>query len=170
MARKSAIELVATPGVAVERVQLAHRLEPEGRGGVAQPQHVGGEIEDHRPHRRVVVGDLGEEAAHQRPEPAGDGAHHSALADDAEAAQPQRHLAHQLRGPGPRAPGPPPGRPSVTWGMVPRKAAVRTEPAMRTKKMPLSTGLRDPSSAPGRQALRPWCTKGSGRGHSRRQR
>ncbi len=41
---------------------------------------------------------------------------------------------------------------SVTRGMVPRKDAVRTEPAMRTKKMPLSTGPPHPSSAPGRGA------------------
>ena len=39
---------------------------------------------------------------------------------------------------------------AVTRGMVPRKAAVRTEPATRTRKIPLSTGAQYPISGPGR--------------------
>ncbi len=152
MARKSAIELVATPGPRVEGVQLGHRLEPERRRGVPQPEHVRGEVEDHRPHRGVILRDLREEPAHERAQrrarwtasvrPRGRCPSSRATAPSG---PPARWRAR------PRT-WPPSSEASVTLGMVPRKDAVRTEPAMRTKKMPLSTGPPHPSSAPGRGA------------------
>ena len=50
----------------VEPLEIAHRLESEGGGGVAEPEHVGGDVEDHGPHGRGSGGHLGEEAAEDR--------------------------------------------------------------------------------------------------------
>lgn len=50
-------------GLAIQRLELTHRIEPEWRGGVIEPQHVGGDIHHHRALRRMALRHAGEEVA-----------------------------------------------------------------------------------------------------------
>ena len=85
-------------GLAVERLQLAHGLQAQRRGGVVEPERVGREVHHDGAAGGVAVGDAGEQAPEQRPERARHGLDHAALLADAHEPQPQAHDAGEPEG------------------------------------------------------------------------
>lgn len=47
------------PLLLMQAAEFLHRLDPEGRRGIPQPEHVAGNVHDHRAHRGMALGNAG---------------------------------------------------------------------------------------------------------------
>jgi hypothetical protein len=163
MARKSAIELVATPGWRLSVFSSLIALRPNGVAALPSPSMFAARLRIIEPIAGWSSGTSGNSrrmsgrsarAMERMSPPSRTMAiipSQSAICPTSPRARSTEALAAVSEA-------------SVTRGMVPRKAAVRTEPAMRTRKMPLSTGVQDPISGPGRPGS---CQPGAGNAASR---
>jgi hypothetical protein len=89
------LRIAGRVGARVERLQLAHRAQADGRGGVVQAQHVRGEIQRDEADRRMAARHLGHEAREQRPQRPGEQVHEARALGDAQEAQPQGERAEE---------------------------------------------------------------------------
>ena len=64
--QKCAHRISGDAGARVERFQIAHGSQTERRRGVAESEHVGRHVHQHRSHRRMIRWNFGEKSAHQR--------------------------------------------------------------------------------------------------------
>ena len=92
---KGAHRIGGGAGMRIQFLQPLHGLEAERRGGIAQPQHVCGDIHHHGAHRRVIRRNLGEEQAQDRPQEARQDLHQPGFLRQPHDAQPKRHRPHQ---------------------------------------------------------------------------
>ncbi len=82
----------------VEPVELLHGADAERRRGVAEAEHVGGDVHDHRAHGRVLGRDLGKQPRHQRPDQPRYGDEQTRGFAHLHDAEEQRHDADQADG------------------------------------------------------------------------
>jgi hypothetical protein len=81
----------------VQLLQLLHGFEPQRRRRVVEPQHVGGEVHDHRTMNRMVARDLRKQPVEERPHHLRQGFDHAALLPNTHQSQPQRQDAGQAQ-------------------------------------------------------------------------
>ena len=89
----------------VQRVQLFHGADAEGRGGVAETQQIGGDIHHNGAHGGVAGRHIGKQAPQQRGQQPCRGGEQSAGLGHLHQPEEQRHDAHQPEGEGHRALG-----------------------------------------------------------------
>jgi len=82
----------------VEAIELHHGLQPKGRRRIAQTQHIGGNIHDHHAHRGMIFGNLREETAHDRSNPARNNLQQSPVLGHTHQTQPKGHDTNQTNG------------------------------------------------------------------------
>src|SRR5690606_25991956 len=83
-------------GFVVQLLQLFHGFQPEGSGGVGQPQQVGRDVEGHRGQRRVSFGHVGKQRAQQGRQPPCQRRQHAGLLGDAADAEPEGDDGQQV--------------------------------------------------------------------------
>ena len=91
IARNVHIAFVATPGSRIERLEIAHRAQTERRRGVAEAEHVGRHVHQHRTHRRMLGRNVGKKPSHYRTQPARDSLDQPRALGQAHHAEPKRH-------------------------------------------------------------------------------
>jgi hypothetical protein len=84
--------------VGIQLLELLHGLEPQRGRCVVEPEHVGGEVHDDRPVRRVVRGDLGKQPMEERPHELRQHVHRPAPFPDPHQPQPQREHTGEAEG------------------------------------------------------------------------
>ena len=83
------------PGMRVEPFQVVHGAQAQRRGGVAQAEHVGGDVHHHRAHGGMVGRHVGKQPPHHRPQPPRQHLHQARTLRQAHDPQPHRQRAHQ---------------------------------------------------------------------------
>ncbi|MNV65189.1 hypothetical protein D3C71_1578720 [compost metagenome] len=76
-------------------MQFAHGAQADGRGGIIQPQTVGGEVQRDQADGRMVARDLGHQASKQRAQHVGQFFDQAGAFGDAQKAQPQGQRAEK---------------------------------------------------------------------------